>query len=445
MRFKRSEGLTPSERILADLCDNSFLKLWTYPNLYHKPAKELADLIVVFGNDVLIFSDKSCELSDSGDLAVDWPRWYRKSIANSAKQVSGAERWLREHPNRVFLDSACTTPIPIATPAAGDMRIHRICVALGSAERAQAETGRRGLTISTTVQNDTQPFTVGRIAEAKGWVHVFDEESLKIVLRELTTAADFVHYLNAKIALFDEGRFQFAESELDIMAYYLWNNRSFPPSDGPYRLDPKLWPKVEADEAFLRGRAENEIRVFWDRLIEHLTGHYLAETLEFGNDLAMLDYERIVRIMAGETRFFRRILSSHILDRADRARRHAISTLLESGQPDVNYVLYIGKGAPRAEYPAYREDRGLVLRSRCIAAKAVKPDKRYIVGMALDARGVEGSSEDFLLMDTRAWSAEAISKAEQLRQELRYFVPGRTIDTPVHVDEYPAAWKASHE
>ncbi|TIM51527.1 MAG: hypothetical protein E5Y69_05030 [Mesorhizobium sp.] len=185
--------------------------------------------------------------------------------------------------------------------------------------------------------------------------------------------------------------------------------------------------------------------MFWDRLIEHLTGHYLAETLEFGNDLAMLDYERIVRIMAGETRFFRRILSSHILDRADRARRHAISTLLESGQPDVNYVLYIGKGAPRAEYPAYREDRGLVLRSRCIAAKAVKPDKRYIVGMALDARGVEGSSEDFLLMDTRAWSAEAISKAEQLRQELRYFVPGRTIDTPVHVDEYPAAWKASHE
>ena len=32
MRFKRSEGLTPSEKILADLCDNSFLKL-TYPDI----------------------------------------------------------------------------------------------------------------------------------------------------------------------------------------------------------------------------------------------------------------------------------------------------------------------------------------------------------------------------------------------------------------------------
>ena len=30
------------------------------PNLYYKPAKEFADLLVVFGNDVLIFSDKFC-------------------------------------------------------------------------------------------------------------------------------------------------------------------------------------------------------------------------------------------------------------------------------------------------------------------------------------------------------------------------------------------------
>ncbi|MER8402537.1 hypothetical protein [Mesorhizobium sp. M1348] len=437
MRFKRSEGLTPSEKILADLCDSSFLKLWTYPNLYHKPAKEFADLVVVFGDDVLIFSDKSCAFPDSGDLAVDWQRWYRKSIAASAKQIGGAERWLRENPDRVFLDIACTTPIPITINDAGTLRIHRICVALGSAERAEAEIGRRSLTISATAQCGAKSFTVGRIAEAKGWVHVFDDESLKVVLRELSTVADFVNYLNAKVALFDEGSFQFADSELDIMAYYLWNNRTFPSMNKLYRLDPNLWPQVEANEAFLRSRAENEISVFWDRLIEHLTGHYLAETLEFGNDLAMSDYERIVRIMAGETRFVRRILSNHILDRAKRARQHAIGSLLESGQPEVNYALYIGKGAPKAEYKAYREDRGLILRSRCIAAKAVKPDKRYIVGIALDAQGVEGSSEDFLLIDTLGWSAEAITKADKLRHELGYFIPGRVIENPEHVDEYP--------
>ncbi len=59
MRFKRSVGLTASERVLAELCDVSFLKLWTYPNLFKKRAKELTDLLVVFGQDVIIFSDKS--------------------------------------------------------------------------------------------------------------------------------------------------------------------------------------------------------------------------------------------------------------------------------------------------------------------------------------------------------------------------------------------------
>jgi hypothetical protein len=48
MRFRRSEGLTASEKILAELCDKSFLKLWSYPNLFRKPTKELTDLLVVF-------------------------------------------------------------------------------------------------------------------------------------------------------------------------------------------------------------------------------------------------------------------------------------------------------------------------------------------------------------------------------------------------------------
>jgi hypothetical protein len=92
---------------------------------------------------VLIFSDKACEFPNSGDLDKDWSRWYRKSIAASAKQINGAERWLREDPDRVFLDTACTVPVPILIPSPNDIRVHRICVALGAADRgAQAEVGR---------------------------------------------------------------------------------------------------------------------------------------------------------------------------------------------------------------------------------------------------------------------------------------------------------------
>ncbi|MGY4253398.1 hypothetical protein ACVI1L_000466 [Bradyrhizobium sp. USDA 4516] len=113
MRFKRSEGLTPSEKLLAELCDKSFLKLWTYPNLFKKPGKELTDLLVVFGNDVIIFSDKSCSYPDTGNVDLDWKRWYRKSIADSAHQIAQAERWIRTCPDRVFLDVKCTEKLPI--------------------------------------------------------------------------------------------------------------------------------------------------------------------------------------------------------------------------------------------------------------------------------------------------------------------------------------------
>lgn len=218
MRFKRSEGLTASERVLAGLCDLSFLKLWTYPNLYKKPAKELADLLVVFGNEVMLFSDKSCACANSGNTDLDWSRWYRRAINASAHQLSQAERWLRTYPDEVYLDAKCTVPLPVCMPTPAAMRVHRICVATGAADQALAITGKRSLTVRPATPNDAEPFTVGSISAARGWVHVFDEANLEAVLTELSTVADFVHYLVAKETLLGSERFMFAEAETDIMA-----------------------------------------------------------------------------------------------------------------------------------------------------------------------------------------------------------------------------------
>jgi hypothetical protein len=228
MRFRRSEGLTESERVLASLCEDSFLKLWTYPNLYKKRAKELIDVLVIFGDEVILFSDKSCGYTNSGDRDVDWSRWYKKSIAKSAHQIDQAERWIRSYPNEVFLDANCTEPLPIALPLPEKMRIHRVCVALGALDRAEAETGRRSLMVKPAANNFAEAFTIGRIDQARGWVHVFDEDSLSILLKELSTTPDFIHYLNSKTTLFDEGRLVLAEAETDLLAYYLWNGRTFP-------------------------------------------------------------------------------------------------------------------------------------------------------------------------------------------------------------------------
>ena len=50
----KSPGVTATERMLADFCERSFLKLWSYPNPYKDDGHELA-----------IFSPFSATMSSS--------------------------------------------------------------------------------------------------------------------------------------------------------------------------------------------------------------------------------------------------------------------------------------------------------------------------------------------------------------------------------------------
>ena len=125
--INRGSGFTESEQYLSELADRTFLRLWTYPNTFMNrklssvgSGKEICDLLVVCGDDVIIFSDKSISWLNSSDLNTSWSRWYRKAISSSIRQIVGAERWLTMHPDRVFLDQACTERLPIELPPSGN-------------------------------------------------------------------------------------------------------------------------------------------------------------------------------------------------------------------------------------------------------------------------------------------------------------------------------------
>lgn len=105
-------------------------------------GKEICDLLVVFGDDILLFSDKYVAFPDTGDLERDWKRWFKRAVAESAMQLRGAERWIRAHPDRVFIDRACTIQLPV--DLSSSPRFHRIVVAHGAAERCTAELGGSG-------------------------------------------------------------------------------------------------------------------------------------------------------------------------------------------------------------------------------------------------------------------------------------------------------------
>ena len=143
-------GVTAAERYLHQLGARSFLSLWSYPGVYRDegPAcghgKEVCDLLVVFRDQIVIFSDKDCAFPNKGDLLVDWGRWYRNAVLESAKQVWGAERWIRNNPERLFIDRACQNRFPIELPPQSHMQFHRVVVAHGTRERCSEHFGGRG-------------------------------------------------------------------------------------------------------------------------------------------------------------------------------------------------------------------------------------------------------------------------------------------------------------
>ena len=108
----KSAGLNEAEKYLAKLCDRTFLSIWNYPNLYRAKGKELSDLLVVFDNHILIFSDKDCKYPSTNNLELNWSRWFRRAVAKSAKQLWRAEQWIRQHPDRIFLDKECLQTFP---------------------------------------------------------------------------------------------------------------------------------------------------------------------------------------------------------------------------------------------------------------------------------------------------------------------------------------------
>ena len=72
--IERPEGVTDAERSLKRLCDRSFLSLWSHAGIYRDQGKvgkghgkEVCDLLVVFEDHIIIFSDKDCKYPNTGN------------------------------------------------------------------------------------------------------------------------------------------------------------------------------------------------------------------------------------------------------------------------------------------------------------------------------------------------------------------------------------------
>lgn len=448
----KSEGVTPTEKMLAEICDRTFLKLWSYPNPFKDDKKELCDLLAVFENHVLIFFDREnlTFSKENNDLLVSWNRWKKRTIDSQIKTANGAERYLRSE-GKIFLDNELSIPFPFEIDRK-EMVVHKIIVAHGAkaaCEKFSEEnlSGSIGICYGDNVHELQYPFLL-QIDKANP-VHVFDSYNLPIILSELDTFYDFTTYLEAKIEAIESFDMLSYCGEEDLLANYYLNFDKTRNKHFIGTIDKKFnfitigegeWKNFIELEIYKRKKIADKDSYLWDRLIQKTCEHTLEGTIR---GFSPLNGKSAVHEMAKEPRFHRRELSKRILNAIDNFPETPYPmirniTFMNSFLENKGYVFLQLKMDGIKDYEnEYRPIRQEMLRVACGAAKNNFENLKTVVGLAIDApKYAVTNSEDFILMDCTDWSDE---QREQYRKENEIFGFFKTgvVETK-NVTEFPS-------
>lgn len=392
--------LTPSEQFTHDLCTQSFLAPWCYNNPIGKKGKELCDVLGVCDPDIVVFSVKDVGLADE-DNHVHRKRWLREAVDASLRQLYGASKWLQSASHVIRNDGTQGLPLP----PHGQRRIHRVAVAFGSRGKCSISSGDFG----------------------KGHVHVLTEQALIDVLTELDTITDFIHYLTAKEDLLtNNGGIVINGSEADLLGFYIHAGRAFPEKAGLLMIEPGIWDALRTKPEFIARKAEDRDSYTWDDLIDDLAGHDHR-----GLGLELSDRELVIRELARENRFGRRLLSQALVKFLREAKAGAMrSRIAQSPSLRLYVFAYFAKGKPR-------EARIDELSSRCLIARTKFQDSSdVIIGIGFNEFDPDiGSATDLIRLENDTSSDEWRQQARSLEEEFGYF-KGRPIQRNL-ADEFP--------
>ncbi len=422
----------------------------------------MCDLLIVCGDDVLMFSDKHNTWPDD-PFELAWKRWYNRAIEKSADQIRKADLWLKSNPHAIFADGKCQQPIPLELPPIGRRRVHGICVASGAEVAASAYFNDpdgtfmimphlRGKDHVDFGLPHHRPFCIGDVDPDGPFVHVFNMATLDIVMSEFDTITDFTKYLNARANLIRSGRLLFSPSEAELVANYLLmmepnGEHRFPAvSDvkGANADSDTAIAFVQGEYAYLirspeyqRRWAANRVSYEWDRLIGLFTHGVLNDT-QFrilDTDPTVELAERALRIMAREDRVQRRVLAEALIGAREaldsqklaRIARIAVTRDRATGEK-VAYVFLVLAATDAMAQEDYRRVRATMLQTYCLAVLHDDRDLKLCVGIAVMAISDKGESEDLVAYPQQEWTSELI---EDLRLGRENF---EVIQTPLELN-----------
>jgi hypothetical protein len=193
-------------------------------------------------------------------------------------------------------------------------------------------------------------------------------------------------------------------------------------------LEDGLWTGFQGLPQYQRKKAEDEVSYTWDLLIEKVITDYRAGRLVGGQSWE--DAEPVLRTMARESRFSRRVLGKSFVEFLRRSAVGDVRARMECSPAGVTYVFL---ACPLGTDREYRRSE---LGCRCFIARGECPDNPIVVGIATEVSGKhEGCSLDLIRLDKPMWTSEDARKAEQIKAESGFF--RSTTLTKEHEDEYP--------
>lgn len=416
-KIDKNIGINASEEKLINLADNAFLGLWSYANVYsdegyskNKIGKEVCDLLVVFGDDVLIFSDKSIKFNEDKDVKVAWKRWFKRSVSDSCNQLFGAEKFIKENPQRLFVDKECKTKFPVEINSSA--RFHLIAVTDNIAGPLKKYfdsivSGSSSTLVNTFIYDEKEclecPFCVGDLYPEKTFVHVLDETSLSLLLTELNTANDFISYLKAKERAVREQNLILSLGEEETLACYLNGNRKII-TDEIIRtgqlvsLPEGEWKQYTKSFHYQHALSIRKGSVFWDNLINTFSDSILAANVGYFGDEPFSKHEAGVREIAKESREARYYLSKSFKDKIDAVPPHITSSrLVESPDEEGKFYLFLFvPNNKNEEYLVYRRRRIALINFYTPIALAKHKNIKKIIAIATEPKHSSGRSEDLI-------------------------------------------------
>lgn len=374
--------MTPSEKYVASLCRKSFLPFWSFSNPIGKKNKELCDVLVVCGNYILIISVKDIQVSNHTDENIQYDRWVKKAVENSAKQIYGAERFLM-HTDEVFTRNR-KNKIPL--PPKAYRFIVRIAIAFGS--------------------KNTFPLPYGDLGQ--GYVHVFDEEATAILLSELDTITDFTKYLVDKERFLKEKYFSMPK-ESDFLAFYIQTGLEIDARVDSVVSNGGLWDSYIESTEYAEWQNLLPQSHIWDFMITQLHDYHISEDTA---DERRNEMEEAIRVINQESRI-NRIELGGILDNAIQKK---LSARMLRPLKDAKHC-YVFMPLTSKNWEGKEKE----LELRCIVARMENPNVERVIGIGFGNNGNGENVYDICSHYIPEMSKEFVMRAKEVQDELGYF------------------------